>query len=68
MSTEELEKSYGIPPYKAVQMIKQATKIIDTLLTGSTSFTQPYHEAKMVVEIADRLLDQMISLQKGSDS
>ena len=63
-NSEEIEKKYNIAPYKAAEMIKKATKIVDNLLTGSTSFTRPYQEAKEIIEIAGMLLDKAMDMQE----
>lgn len=55
---DEIERKYNLPTYKAIRLIKQATKIVDNLLSSSTSFTDPYGEAKTVLEIAQMLIDK----------
>nr|DAQ28905.1 MAG TPA: hypothetical protein [Caudoviricetes sp.] len=62
---KELEEQFNIPPYKAAEMISQATKIVNNLLAKSTSFTQPYREAKLILKIARSLLDQVDQAEEG---
>lgn len=57
---DEIEQKYSIPPYKAVKMSKQAAKIVETVLNNVTTFTEPFREAKIVIEMAELLLDKMI--------
>lgn len=65
MSIEEFEKKHGIAPYKAAEMAKQAANIVNKLLMSSTSFSQPYFEAKIVVEMVYSLIDKAEKAQKG---
>lgn len=58
MSMEEFEKKHGIAPYKAAEMAKQAANIVNRLLMNGTSFSQPYFEARLVVEMALSLLEK----------
>lgn len=64
MSVEELEKMHGIAPYKAAEMAKQAAKIVNSLLLNSTSFSRPYFEAKVVIEMASSLIDKAMEAQE----
>ena len=61
----EIEQKYNIPPYKAVKMSKQAAKIVEQVLNNVSSFTEPYREAKIVIEMALLLLDKMNDSQEG---
>ena len=65
MSIEEFEKKHGIAPYKAAEMAKQAANIVNKLLMSSTSFSQPYFEAKLIIEMALSLLEKAEQAQNG---
>lgn len=64
---EDISHDYTISPYKAMEYTKQAQSIVSKLVSGSSSFTKPYTEAKIILVIAQTLIEKSIELFEITD-